>query len=111
MAQSSYYVGYQIAYNPDLLYRVAAAAQQEAERVGISPFDPEAWAQTHRWEWGTQTDWVSAVQAAQETGVSEWGKQPNVVTDQMILSWVQPALIEPPPPPAAPPAPEHKKGN
>lgn len=97
MAQSSYYTAWQITNNNDLTMRVAASAQQESEATGTPVEDPTIWAQQHRWEWGTQTDWVAAVQSAIDVGITEWGKQPGVVTDQMILSYVQAAVAGPAP--------------
>jgi hypothetical protein len=91
MASSSYFVAWQMTTNIDLLMRVAASAQQESE-AGTPLDDPEAWARDHRWDWATQSDWVTAVQAAQDTGITEWGKSPSVVTDQHILSYVQATL-------------------
>jgi hypothetical protein len=91
MASSSYYVAWQMTNNFDLLNRVAASVQQESE-AGTPIADPEAWAREHRWDWATQTDWVAAVQAAQDSGITEWGRSPSVVTDQHILSYVQAAL-------------------
>ena len=92
MAQSSYYTAWLITNNNDLTMRVAASAQQESEHSGTPVDDPTIWAQQHRWEWGTQSDWVAAVQAAIETGITEWGQAAGVVTDQYILSYVQAAL-------------------
>jgi hypothetical protein len=92
MAQSSYYTAWLITNNTDLTMRVAASVQQESERSGTPVDDPQIWAQAHRWDWGTQSDWVAAVSAAIETGITAWGQVPGVVTDQMILSWTQAAL-------------------
>jgi hypothetical protein len=79
-----------MSQNMDLMMRVAASAQQESQ--GADGFDPEAWARERRWEWSTLSDWISAVQAAVDTGITEWGKNPAVITDGMILSYVQPAM-------------------
>jgi hypothetical protein len=89
MADSSYYVAFLITQNSDLLMRVAASAQQES---GDTLADPEQWARDHKWEYSTQADWVSAVMAAMDTGITAWGSNPGVVTDQHILSYVQGAL-------------------
>lgn len=94
MAQSGYYTAWLMTNNLDLVMRVAASAQQEMERADITG-DPEQWARDHRWDWATQTDWVAAVQAATDTGITEWGRQAGVVTDQMILSYVQAHITEP----------------
>jgi hypothetical protein len=91
MAQSAYYTAFQMTHNMDLTMRVAASAQQEAEARGMT-IDPEAWAQERRWDWATQADWIAAVQAAIDTGITEWGRNPGVVTDQHILSYVQTAM-------------------
>jgi hypothetical protein len=96
MAESAYYVAYLMTNNYDLLNRVAASAQQEIERLGLTDIDPYEWSVTHKWEWATQDDWTAAVLAAITTGITEWGRNPNVVTDQMILSWVQPAIAPAP---------------
>ena len=85
---SSYYVASQITINPDVQARITAAAQQEAEAQSTT-IDPYQWMFDHRWDWGTQADWVQAVEAAQETGITEWGRNPGVITDQHILSYVQ----------------------
>ena len=89
MAESSYYVAFLLTINSELTMRVAAAAQQEG---GESMPDPESWAREHRWQWGTQADWVAAVAAAIDTGITLWGNNPAVITDQHILSWVQSAI-------------------
>ena len=45
-----------------------------------------------------QSDWISAVQSAMDSGITtDWGKAVAVVTDQMILSWVQSTLSPPAP--------------
>lgn len=87
MAESNYYIAYLMSTNWELTQRVAASAQQE----GVDT-DPEQWAKDHKWEWSTQSDWIAAVAAAQETGITEWGRSASVVTDQMILSYVQGAV-------------------
>jgi hypothetical protein len=92
MAESNYYVAWQISLNPDLTNRVAAAAQQESESSTEPIEDVEQWARDRRWDWATQTDWIAAVQAAIATGITEWGRNPSVITDQHILSYVQSAM-------------------
>jgi hypothetical protein len=92
MALSSYYVAWLMTQNIDLTMRVAASAQQESEASAEPIDDPEAWAREHRWDWSTQTDWTAAVAAAMETGITAWGSNPAVITDQHILSYVQGAL-------------------
>lgn len=91
MAESAYYTAYLMTLNSDLSARVAAAAQQEAEAASVE-LDPEQWARDRRWEWATQSDWIAAVQAAIATGITEWGRNPGVITDQHILSYVQGAM-------------------
>lgn len=95
MAESAYYVAYLMTNNYDLVNRVAASAQTEFARTTETGQDPYEWSMAHRWEWATQTDWVAAVQGALATGITEWGRNVAVVTDQMILSWVQPAISPP----------------
>ena len=92
MADSSYFTAWQITGNVELQMRVAASVQQEAEQAGNPVADVEAWAREHRWEYSTQADWIAAVQAAIETGIGNWGSNTGVITDQMILSYVQPAV-------------------
>lgn len=96
MASSAYFVAWQMTQNFDLMMRVAASAQQEAEAAGEPLADVETWAREHRWEWATQTDWTAAVSAAMDTGITEWGSNPAVITDQHILSYVQGALAPTP---------------
>lgn len=92
MAGSAYYTAWLMSQNVDLTMRVAAAAQQEAEAGSVTIEDVEAWARERRWDWATQADWIAAVQAAMDTGITAWGSNPGVVTDQHILSYVQGAL-------------------
>lgn len=96
MADSSYFIAWQMTNNYDLRMRVAASAQQEADASGTPLDDPEQWSQERRWTWATQTNWIAAVQSALDVGITEWGRQPGVITDQMILSYVQPALAQEP---------------
>ena len=84
MADSTYFTAWGMTTNNDLMMRVAASAQQEG-----APGDPEQWSREHRWDWATKSDWIAAVQAAQDTGITAWGQNPGVVTDGMILSYVQ----------------------
>lgn len=90
MAFSDYHVGYMIVTDRDVLVRVAAAVQQE--KGSLDGFEPEEWARTHAWDYGTQSDWIDAVSYAMETGNQQWGADPGVITDQHILSYVQSAL-------------------
>lgn len=92
MASSAYYVAWQMTQNMDLTMRVAASAQQESEASATPIDDVEQWARDHRWEWATQTDWIAAVTAAMDTGITAWGSNPAVITDQHILSYVQGAM-------------------
>lgn len=97
MAFSAYHVAYQIVTDYDLHVRVSASAQQESETnmpASPDPWDPEAWARAYAWDYGTQADWVEVVTYALETGNLAWGKDPAVVTDQHILSFVQSAMAE-----------------
>lgn len=92
MTDSTYFVAWQMTQNFDLMMRVAASAQQESETTASPIADVEAWARERRWEWATQTDWIAAVSAAQASGITEWGSNAAVVTDQHILSYVQGAI-------------------
>jgi hypothetical protein len=92
MPESTYFVAYQLTLNEDLMFRVAASVQQESETAGTPIDNPDIWAREHRWGWATQADWCAAVQSAMDTGITAWGSNPSVVTDYMILSYVQGAL-------------------
>lgn len=94
MSKSAYFVSWEMTQNRDLMMRVAASAQQEASAAQIPDFDPETWAHDNRWKWATLSDWVAAVSAAMETGITAWGTAPAVITDGMILSYVQPAVSQ-----------------
>ena len=96
MAESAYWVAWQMTMNADLMMRVAASAEQESEASATPVEDVEAWARDRRWEWATQSDWIAAVQSAMDSDIAAWGKDPGVVTDQHILSYVQTALAEAP---------------
>lgn len=92
MSDSVYFTAWEITQNNELAMRVAASAQQESEAAQAPIENVEQWARDHRWEWGTQSDWISAVSAAQASGIIDWGRNPSVITDQHVLSWVQGAL-------------------
>jgi hypothetical protein len=89
MAQSAYLTAYMIVTDYDIHVRVSAAARQESEAAPPVLDDPETWARDHAWDYGTQTDWVAAVMSAIDAGITDWGKDPVVITDQHILSYVQ----------------------
>lgn len=92
MTSSSYYVSWQMTQNMDLVMRVAASAQQESVAANAPIDNVEQWAKDKRWEWSARGDWIAAVQTALETGIADWGARSNVITDGMILSYVQPAV-------------------
>jgi hypothetical protein len=92
VSDSAYYVAWQMTQNMDLTMRVAASAQQESEAATTPIEDPEAWARANRWDWATQSDWIAAVSAAMDTGITAWGSNAGVITDQYILSYVQSAI-------------------
>jgi len=92
MAESTYYTAYLMTNNTDLTNRIAASAQQEAAAAGLTDVVPEQWATQHRWEWATESDWIAAVQSAIDTGIADWGRRSGVITDAMILAFVQPAI-------------------
>jgi hypothetical protein len=97
VALSAYHVAFQVVTDYDLHVRVSSSAQQEWEATNPTPdpeapFDPEAWARDHAWDYGTQSDWVASVMYAIETGNLDWGKDAGVITDQHILSYVQTAM-------------------
>ena len=95
-ALSSYYVGYLIKGDADLGYRIAAAAQQQADAAVIDIGDPEVWAEEHAWSYAMAPGWVAKVESAIVNGIVAWGQDPTVITDQDILSWVQPEITEVP---------------
>lgn len=91
MAASAYFVAWQMTQNMDLTMRVAASVQQES--AAAAPIaDVESWARDRRWDWATHSDWIAAVQGAMDTGITAWGVNPGVITDGMILSYVQSAV-------------------
>lgn len=69
----------------DLLGRVVACVALEGDR------SPEWWAQQHMWQVVARTDWAQAWEYALAAGTSAPGREPAVITDQMILSAVQEA--------------------
>jgi hypothetical protein len=89
---SSYYVGYLIKEDGDLRYRIAAAAQQQADQATVDIGDPEVWAEEHAWAYAMAPGWVGKVESALVNGIVAWGQDPSVISDQDILSWVQPEI-------------------
>jgi hypothetical protein len=94
MAESSYYVGFMITEDVDFKNRMAAAAQQQANEQGKLIGDPVAWANEHKWEYAMAPGWVGKVESALVANNENWGRDPAVITDQDILSWVQPEIAE-----------------
>lgn len=77
-----------MAGDQNLLYRVAAcAAEQDAAQ-------PLAWAQNHMWHVVNASDWQQAWDYATQQAIPDAGKDPGVITDQMILSAVQGRILE-----------------
>lgn len=89
---SSYYVGFLVKEDLDLSRRVAAAAQQQADAAVIDIGDPEAWAKEHAWAYAMAPGWVAKVESAIANGIVAWGQDPSVISDQDLLSWVQPEI-------------------
>lgn len=92
VALSSYYVGSLLQQDASLGKRVAAAAQQQADAATVDIGDPEEWAAAHSWSYAMAPGWVPKVESAIVSGIVEWGQDPAVITDQDILSWVQPEI-------------------
>lgn len=94
-ALSSYYVGYLVQQDEALRVRVAACAQQQATGASVDIGNPEEWAEAHSWEYAMAPGWVGKVESAIVNGIVAWGQDPTVITDQDILSWVQPEVSTP----------------
>lgn len=63
----------------------ACAAQQHAR-------DPEQWVRDNIWSLVTQPGWADAWASAVASAIEDPGANEAVITDQMILSAVQPML-------------------
>lgn len=63
--------------------RVIACAALEGQ------FQPGQWWETHGWEVVAHTDWADAYTYASNSGHTNPGTDPAVITDGMILSAVQ----------------------
>lgn len=72
-----------MAHDEDLLNRVTACVAVEGAR------DPELWVQQHKWSVAAQPGWGDAWDYATNSGKTDIGKDPAVITDSMILSAVQ----------------------
>ena len=65
--------------------RATAAAAQEQK---TKPYDQ--WVYDHRWDLASTPGWADAWESAVAGGVTNPGGDDSVITDQMILSAVQP---------------------
>jgi hypothetical protein len=78
----------QMAQDTDLTARVAMCFATET-RDDPQREDPQMWASQHRWEWATAPGWAAAWASALTNGSEAPGREPDVITDAMILSEVQ----------------------
>lgn len=102
MASSEYTLIYGITVEAALLQRLYACAAVEADRADRDNFYPEPWVSERRYEYAATPGWSAAVASAEASGNENWGSDPGVITDGMILSRTQELLAEDPPP-AGPP--------
>lgn len=72
-----------ITKDEDLLARVTACAAIEGDAA------PELWTQQNKWAIAAQPLWGDAWEYAVNSGVTDIGTDPGVITDGMILSAVQ----------------------
>ena len=73
----------------DFINRVAACSATEHET------DPANWAQEHRWVMAATPGFGDAYASALAGNVERPGNDPAVITDQQILSAVQPIIAGP----------------
>lgn len=75
-----------IAMNDAIRPRLIACAAEQGK-----PKPYENWVDTHRWDLAILPDWVAAWEYAELQGPGmEIGLNPQVITDQMMLSAIQP---------------------
>lgn len=75
-----------IATNETIRPRLIACA---AEQGKDKPYDK--WVDDHRWDLAILPDWVAAWEYAENAGPgADIGSNPQVITDQMMLSAIQP---------------------
>lgn len=86
----SYMSIYKASIDEHLRSRVAACVAQE-QGVG-GDRSPESWTMTHALRWAATPGWPEAYQYALDSGVENPGADEAVITDQMILSAIQPIL-------------------
>jgi hypothetical protein len=82
----SYWHISQMSSDPDLTARVQACAAQEMQA------DPFQWTATNMLRLTAQPEWDVAWGSAEAAEVENPGRDPGVITDQMILSSVQAVL-------------------
>lgn len=76
----------------DIENRIAACAAQE---LPADSMDPHAWTGQHILRITATPGWSEAWASAVAGGVPTPGRDPGVITDQMILSAVQPLAHQP----------------
>lgn len=79
----SYWDQADLADDSDLRRRVTACAATE----GVP--DPDGWVYQNRWALSAQPGWVELYASAGTSGTGSAGRDPSVITDEMILSSVQ----------------------
>ena len=71
------------------LQRLAAAGQTEGRVVTTEPNSAISWASTHVWQVAAAPGFGDAYATGVLNGIAEPGRNPEVISDAMILSAVQ----------------------
>jgi hypothetical protein len=79
-----YYEQSQLSADMDFYSRIAACAAVE-----VADANPQMWAQNNIWHIAASPGFADAYSYALNTGVENPGRDPAVITDEMILSAVQ----------------------
>lgn len=72
--------------------RVRACYAQQTDSGSGNAEDPASWSWNNRYDWASAPGWGSAWEYAINSGNTEPGKDPSVITDLMILNQVQQML-------------------
>lgn len=78
-----------MARDNSLRDRIAACAATE----GVIDPHPTTWADAHQWRLAASPGWDEAWAYATASGATSPGSDAGVITDQMILSAVQPLAV------------------
>lgn len=93
----SYMAISEIAKDDNMTQRMYAAVTQQQSLGSIhinltsstAPFNAQEWVDRYRYVWAASPGWGAAWESAEAGGNQDPGKDPAVITDQMILSTVQ----------------------